>query len=118
MAENFKILKDTFSKDKRLVIKKLNEKYGTNVKARLTKFCEEAVELVCASSDENYLSDESKQDFIDELADVNVVVFHIASILGKTQDQLLFMALDKIIGRESDPNYKRKHPHKDGGSES
>ena len=50
-------------------------------------------------------------DFIDELADLNAVLFHIAGILGLSQDTLLSMAADKVVGREKDPNYRRKHPH-------
>ena len=48
---------------------------------------------------------------IDELADLNAVVFHSAVILGISQRNLLEMAYDKVKGRQTDPNYKRTHPH-------
>lgn len=48
---------------------------------------------------------------IDELADLNAVVFHSAVILGISQRDLLEMAYDKVKGRQTDPNYKRTHPH-------
>lgn len=48
---------------------------------------------------------------IDELADLNAVVFHSAVILGISQRDLLEMAYDKVKGRQIDPNYKRTHPH-------
>ena len=50
-------------------------------------------------------------DFVDELADVNVVLHHIAAITGFTQTELLKIATNKIEGREKDPNFARKHPH-------
>lgn len=46
---------------------------------------------------------------IDELADLNAVVFHSAAILGIPQRDLLEMAYDKVKGRQTDPNYKRTH---------
>lgn len=88
-----------------------NAKFGTSVDLRLVKLREEFGELMEASEKDIYQSKENLDDFIDELADVNAVVFHIAEILGLTQDELLSMAADKVIGREKDPNYKRKHPH-------
>lgn len=48
---------------------------------------------------------------IDELADLNAVVFHSAAILGIPQRDLLEMAYDKVKGRQTDPNYKRTHQH-------
>lgn len=44
---------------------------------------------------------------IDELADLNAVVFHSAVILGISQRDLLEMAYDKVKGRQTGPNYKR-----------
>ena len=97
--------------EKEQVLKKFNAKFGTSVERRLVKLREEYGELMEASEKDIYQSKENLDDFIDELADVNAVVFHIAGILGLTQDDLLSMAADKVIGREKDPNYKRKHPH-------
>lgn len=93
--------------EKKEILEMLNVKYGTSVDRRLVKLREEYGELMeAAEKDINNL-----HDIIDELADLNVVVYHIAGILGFTQDDLLTMAVDKIKGREIDPNYKRKHPH-------
>lgn len=39
---------------------------------------------------------------IDELADLNAVVFHSAAILGVPQRDLLEMAYDKVKGRQTD----------------
>ena len=44
---------------------------------------------------------------IDELADVNLLIYHIAHLFGYTQKQLLLMAKDKIEKREKEPLYKR-----------
>lgn len=71
---------------------------------------------------ERYLSREKTQreinginpgthDIIDELADVNVVLFHIAALLGYSQKELQEMAYAKIAGREKNPEFMRKHPH-------
>lgn len=91
--------------------------FGKDIALRCNKLTEEYHELMevldrplCVIGSEGYK--EFISDFIDELADVNAVVFHIAGILGFTQDQLLNMAVDKVVGRVKDPNYKRKHPHK------
>lgn len=56
-------------------------------------------------------TDEQLAEIIDELADLNGVIFHIAGILGLSQWELVLLAYDKVKGRQTDPNYKRKHPH-------
>ena len=93
------------------VLEMLNKKYGTSVDLRLVKLREEFGELMEAANKDIFANKENMSDFIDELADVNILLFHIAGILGVRQDRLLAMSLDKIIGREKDPNYKRNHPH-------
>lgn len=98
--------------NKEEILEKFNEKFGTSVDLRMRKLEEEFNELKEAHEADPFKSDGDMSDFIDELADLNAVLFHIAGILGLTQDQLLEMAYDKVIGREKDPNYKRKHPHK------
>lgn len=97
--------------EKEQVLEKFNAKFGTSVDLRLEKLREEFGELMEASEKDIYKSKDNLDDFIDELADVNAVLFHIAGILGLSQEQLLSMAVDKVVGREKDPNYKRKHPH-------
>ena len=97
--------------DKKEILAMFNAKFGTSVDLRLVKLREEYGELMEASEKDIFKDKENLDDFIDELADLNAVVFHIAGILGLTQEQLLSMAVDKVVGREKDPNYKRKHPH-------
>lgn len=103
--------------EKTEILEMFNKKFGTNVALRILKLSEEYEELmeVVANSTPDDLKPENFKefisDFVDELADLNAVVFHIAGILGLTQDELLDMAADKVLGREKDPNYKRKHPH-------
>lgn len=93
------------------ILAMFNAKFGTSVDRRLVKLREEFGELMEASDKDIFLNKENMDDFIDELADLNAVLFHIAGILGLSQDTLLSMAADKVKGREKDPNYRRKHPH-------
>ena len=93
------------------VLEMFNAKFGTSVDLRLVKLREEFGELMEAANKDIFLNKENLDDFIDELADLNAVLYHIVGILGLTQEELLEMAVDKVIGREKDPNYKRKHPH-------
>ena len=97
--------------EKEVILAKFNEKFGTSVDLRMRKLEEEFNELKEAHEADPFKNDGNLSDFIDELADLNAVLFHIAGILGLTQDELLDMAVDKVVGREKDPNYKRKHPH-------
>lgn len=97
--------------NKEEILALFNERFGTSVDRRLVKLREEYGELMEAAEKDIYKNKDNLDDFIDELADLNAVVFHIAGILGLTQDELLSMAADKVIGRMKDPNYKRKHPH-------
>ena len=97
--------------DKTEILAMFNAKFGTSVDRRLVKLREEYGELMEAADKDIFQNKENLDDFIDELSDLNAVVFHIAGILGMTQDELLSMAADKVVGREKDPNYKRKHPH-------
>lgn len=93
------------------ILEYLNKKYGTSVDSRMRKLEEEFNELKEAAEKDIYKNTENLADFVDELADLNGVLFHIAGILGYSQDDLMAMVMDKIKGREVDPNYKRKHPH-------
>ena len=93
------------------ILRLFNERFGTSVDLRLVKLREEFCELMEAADKDIFENEDNMADFVDELADVNAVLFHIAGILGLTQDELLAMAADKVVGRMKDPNYKRKHPH-------
>lgn len=97
--------------EKTEILALFNTKFGTSVDRRLVKLREEYGELMEAAEKDIYKNKDNLDDFIDEPADLNAVVFHIAGILGLTQDELLSMAADKVVGRMKDPNYKRKHPH-------
>lgn len=99
------------------IINKFDMLFTRNLDLRLRKLTEEYNELIASA--ENYrntgtLTDTDKENIVDELADVNAVLFHIASLFGLSQRELLDMAVDKIKGRLSNPNYKRKHAHDDG----
>lgn len=90
-----------------------NELFGTNIASRCRKMEEEfneyKVAVIHAFSE---FDDPGLMNaVIDELADLNAVVFHSAVILGISQQDLLEMAYDKVKGRQTDPNYKRTHPH-------
>lgn len=90
----------------------LNARYGQRILPRFDKLAEEYNELVEAL--EQYKDEptvERLDDVIDELADVNILIYHIAGLLSLTQDDLVRIAADKIKGRETNPNYKRKHKH-------
>lgn len=106
--------------DEKRLFEKMNKLFGKNIEKRLGKLAEEYNELFEAF--ERYLSREKTQreineinpgthDIIDELADVNVVLFHIAALLGYSQKELQEMAYTKIAGREKNPDFMRKHPH-------
>lgn len=97
------------------VVMLLDKMYGIDMPKRIEKLNEEYKELIdaydaCIADRE---SEDKKEDFIDELSDVYIVLFHIASIMGVTPQVLLTMAYDKITKRVEDPNYKRKHPHEE-----
>lgn len=103
-------------KDDNAVIDFLNEKFGTDIYMRCKKLNEEVNELfqVVRSSGAQVLTQLAYNiDFIDELADVAVVLNHIAGIAGFTNAELEKIALDKIKGRENNPDYARRHPHTD-----
>lgn len=102
--------------EKAEILQLFNNKFGKDVVLRCKKLTEEYNELMevldnATSSMDSEKCREFASDFLDELSDVNAVVFHIAGILGFTQEQLLDMAVDKVVGRDKDENYKRKHPH-------
>lgn len=104
--------KNTFSQENMLEC--MNLFYGKNIRKRFGKLTEEYNELLDAAHDYvvNGRMPLDNNDILDELADLNAVLFHIAGLFGYTQEQLLEMAYNKILGRQVDPNYMRKHPHK------
>ena len=92
----------------------LNEKFGTDIYMRCKKLNEEVNELfdVVKRSGVQVLTNlEHNIDFIDELADVSIVLNHIAALAGFTNAELEKLAFDKIQNREIDPDFARQHPH-------
>ena len=96
------------------IVEMLNERYGTDIYMRCKKLNEEINELfqVVRNSGAKVLTEFANVvDFVDELADVNIILHHITAICGFTETELLKIATDKINGRDKDPNFARKHPH-------
>lgn len=95
------------------ILEKFNELFGVDIDSRNRKLTEEYGEYMEAANafirnpDDRALFDA----MVDELGDLSAVVFHIAGIVGKTPYKLLQSAYDKVIGRQTDPMYKRTHPH-------
>lgn len=120
-GNNFEIVKASdFARDYEPkdggIVEMLNERFGTDIYMRCKKLDEEVSELfqVVRSSGAKVLSELAYNiDFIDELADVAVVLNHIAGIAGFTNAELEKIAIDKIKGREKEPDFARRHPHKE-----
>lgn len=89
--------------------------FGTDIKTQNIKLDEEYREYIEAAN--AFISSPEKpmllEEMVDELGDLAAVVFHIAGIVGKTPYELLQSAYDKVVGRQVDPMYRRKHPHED-----
>lgn len=100
--------------EKRLFAK-MNNLFGKNIQSRFSKLTEEYHELFVAADDilVNGIMSDDKTKIIDELADVNAVLFHISALFGYSQKELLEMAYNKIAGREKNPEFMREHPHKE-----
>lgn len=95
------------------IILLFNELFGTNIASRCRKMEEEFNEYKEAVKHAmpTFYDPKRMEAVIDELADLNAIVFHSSTILGIPQRELLEMAYDKVKGRQTDPNYKRTHPH-------
>ena len=111
--------------DEKRLFEKMNKLFGKDLKRRFGKLSEEYDELFEAIERGSQRREITKSEcceirvvpdrmseVIDELADMNAVLFHIAALLGYSQKELLEMAATKIEGRQIDPNFMRKHPHK------
>ena len=90
--------------------KLFDEKYGRDLKTRFAKIEEEFNEL---KKEVEKISDNPDENLIirikDETCDLNACVGHFASILRLYQHEMLHYVVDKIKGREKDPNYKMVH---------
>jgi NTP pyrophosphatase (non-canonical NTP hydrolase) len=100
--------------EKRLFAK-MNNLFGKNIQGRFSKLTEEYHELFVAADDMlvNGIMPDDMTEIIDELADVNAVLFYIAALFGYSQKELLEMTYKKIAGREKNQEFMRKHPHKE-----
>lgn len=83
----------------------MTELYGDDIEQRVAKLKEEVLELEEASHNHKFKS--NLAHFIEELADVTVVLHHIIHISGFEVEELREIAEDKILKREIDPNYMR-----------
>lgn len=99
--------------DEKRLFEKMNKLFGKNFKMRFLKLTEEYHELFVVADDMlvNGIIPENTSEIIDELADLNAVLFHIAALFGYSQKELQEMAYTKIAGREKNPEFMRKHPH-------
>ena len=96
------------------ILAMFNAKYGTDLEERLKKLNEELNELKEAMYnyfDQLNYGDNDTIDITDEMGDVLAVMTHVCSLIGTDPRTLFFEAVDKIKKRETDPNYKRTHPH-------
>lgn len=91
-------------------VKMFDKDFGTDLNMRLVKLEEETGELKQAISMYNAGLD-GIDAVKDEMSDVLAVITHVCSILGTNVEGLFDDALDKIVGRKTDPDYKRTHPH-------
>ena len=96
-------------KDAPDIISLFNELYGTDLIYRSWKMDEEFSEYKEAL--DNYIvknNEKSREEVIDELADLHSIVIHSASILGVSARELLERTYDKVTKRQIDPDYKRE----------
>lgn len=94
-----------------LPFSEMSERYGKDLAKRVIKLHEEVYELGKVLTDDTLTEYDYSRMLIDELADVNAVVAHIANLVGFTQDELRKVAADKIKNRFKDKNYQREHEH-------
>lgn len=92
------------------VIAMFNQYFGTDLNKRLRKLEEETTELKQAIIEYN-AGLNGIEAVKDEMSDVLAVITHVSSLLGTNTRDLFFEAVEKIIKRKEDPNYKRTHPH-------
>lgn len=102
--------KEQKTRSEKELIKKFTSKYGNEIVSRLYKLSEECQELNDAIAGFT-MGDNGIAEVKDEMSDVLAVITHVCEIIGTDTRQLLNDALDKAKGRETDPNYKRTHPH-------
>lgn len=107
--------KPVLSFNEKRLFAKMNSLFGKDLQNRFSKLTEEYHELFVVADDMlvNGIIPDDMTEIIDELADMNAVLFHIAALFGYSQKELLEIAYKKIAGREKNPEFMRKHPHKE-----
>lgn len=78
-----------------------NEKWGADPRSILHKLDEEVAEL------NRSFEHGTKEQQIDELADVQFLVTRLTVWIGETKKSLLLNAMEKHRIRETNPNYKK-----------
>ena len=81
-----------------LAAKSGNKKWGTDIQSIIEKLKEEVEELEAATTDE---------EFIDELADLQLLITRLTIIREQSCNRLLGRAMEKHYIRETNPNYKK-----------
>lgn len=102
--------------DEQRIMRMMDVMYGRNLSERLAKLSEEYGELQEAAgkiSMHGYMSEEDMVNVVDEVSDMCAVLGHIVHILGFDFAEMLLRAEAKISGRIDNPDYMRRHPHKE-----
>jgi hypothetical protein len=89
-------------------IELFTKKYGNDLLTRYEKFNEEVEEF--REVFEQYINNKSPElllRLVDEASDVQGTFTHLASLMGLYQKEMIHYCIDKVKGRETDPNYKR-----------
>lgn len=102
--------KENKSRTEKDFLRFCNQTYGTEIVSRLDKLQEECQELNNSIAGFT-MGDNGIAEVRDEMSDVLAVITHVCDIIGTDTRKLLYDALDKIQGREKNPDYKRTHPH-------
>lgn len=92
---------------------RLDELYGTDITSRLRKLSEEYWEFGEACRPvvlKGNATEKEREHIIDELGDVEIVLMHIASLLGTSPGECIRKAFEKIEKRQEDPDYMRERP--------
>ena len=109
-VEGFKKGAHFTEKLKKELIRIFDKEFGKDINQRLDKLKEETMELTLAIM--QYKSGLDGMEAIkDEMSDVLAVLMHVSSIIGMDTRKMIENALDKVIGRKENPDYKRMHPH-------
>lgn len=86
-------------------IKLFDAKFGKNKVTRFMKVREEFREMTGAFYE--FLETGNDEHLRDEICDLQATVTHLASLFNLFQEEMLHTAMDKVIIRETDPEYKR-----------